>query len=175
MANSSIITDLKQAVIKEILSDEALFYAIDDPDVKDFDNATKLSYKSIFPYHQNPETLTKVQTFLTIQVHIPKTYNRNKRWVLPTLEIWIISHQSHMEVDNIPKIRDNRNDYIGKLLDLKFNGRESLGGYKNDKYNLHLYGELDLTSSTEGAFSKDFLFRRMIFETKDLNKSLCGE
>lgn len=175
MANSSIITDLKQAVIKEIVSDEALFYAIHSPEITDPDYGDELIYKNVFPYHQNPETITKVQTFLTVQVHIPKTYDSHKRWVLPTLEIWIISHQDHMKVDNIPKVSDNRNDYIGKLIDLKFNGKDTIGGYKNDKYNLHLYGELDLVSSVEGAFSAEFLYRRLIFETKDLNKSLCEE
>lgn len=173
IANSTIISDLKKAVIKEIINDEALFYAIDSPSVKDVECADELVYKNIFPYHQNPETLTEVQTFLTIQVHIPGIYSRNEIWIQPTLEIWIISHQSHMKVDNIPKITDNRNDYISKLLDNKFNGRNTLGGSNNDRYNLHLYGELQLTSNVEGAFSKEYIYRRLIFETKDINNSLC--
>lgn len=175
MANSTLITDLKQSVIKEIINDESFFYAINSPDITDIDCADKLVYTHIFPYHQNPETIEKVITFLTIQVHIPKPYDRNKTWVVPRLEIWVFSHHSHMKVNNIPKITDNRNDYISKLLDKKFNGRDTLGGSKNDKYNLHLYGKLDLVSNVEGAFSKDFLYRQLIFEMKDINNSLCDE
>ena len=160
MANSTLITDLKQAVIKEIINDESFFYAINSPDITDIDCADELVYTHIFPYHQNPETIEKVITFLTIQVHIPKPYDRNKTWVVPKLEIWVFSHHSHMKVNNIPKITDNRNDYISKLLDKKFNGRDTLGGSKNDKYNLHLYGKLDLVTNVEGAFSKDFLYRQ---------------
>ena len=80
-----------------------------------------------------------------------------------------------MRVTNIPKVSENRNDYISKLLDVKLNGRNTIGVSKNDKNNLHLYGKLKLTSNIEGTFSKDFLYRRMIFETKDLNDSLCED
>lgn len=173
MANSTIITDLKNAVIKEIINDEALFYAIDSPDITDIENADELVNQNIFTYNQNPETILKAETFLTIQVHIPKSYSKNKTFVFPILEVWILSHQKHMKVDNIPKIIDNRNDYISKLLDKKFNGRSVLGGSSNSKNNLHLCGSLKLISNDEGAFSSEFLYRRMIFETVDVNDSVC--
>lgn len=80
-----------------------------------------------------------------------------------------------MKVDNIPKVSDNRNDYISKILDRKFNGRKTLGNSKKDENNLHLYGKLDLVANVEGAASKNFLYRQMIFETIDLNKSYCVE
>ena len=51
MANSSIITALKKSVIKEIIKDEDLFYAIDSPYVQAPKEADKLVYKNIFPYH----------------------------------------------------------------------------------------------------------------------------
>lgn len=100
---------------------------------------------------------------------------RSKNWVAPNLEFWIFSHHSHMKVDNIPKVSDNRNDYISKLLDKKFNGRDTLGNSKKDENNLHLYGKLDLVANVEGAFNKDFLYRQMIFETVDINRSFCEE
>ena len=174
MANSSIITDLKNAIIKEIINDEALFHAIDSPDIDSVEDADSLVNENIFTYHQNPETILKSETFLTIQVHIPKTYDRSKVLVKPELEIWIISHQKHMKVDNVPKIIDNRNDYISKLLDQKFNGRNVLGGSSKSRNNLHLCGSLKLVSNVEGAFNSDFLYRRMIFETVDVNDSVCG-
>lgn len=174
MANSSIISRMKDKLITEIINDEELFRAIDSPNIKNFENADKLVGTHIFNYHQNPLTLKEVQTFLTIQMHIPKTYGTNNTWVAPRLEIWIISHQDHMEVD-IPKITANRNDYISQLLDLKFNGRREIGVSKNAKNNLNLFGKLDLISNVEGALTSDYLYRQMIFEVKDLNDSLCDE
>ena len=173
MANSSIITKMKRNVISEIINDETFFYAINSPDYTDPNYADDLIGTHIFGYHQNPNTLNKTITFLTIQVHIPKTYDTNKIWVLPQLEIWVISHEKCMVVDNIPKITDNRNDYISKLLDLKFNGRDSIGTSMNSQDNLNLYGKLDLISNVEGAYSTDYLYRQLIFEAKDLNNSLC--
>lgn len=135
----------------------------------------KLTEYNVFSFNKNPETVTEVDTFLTIQVHIPKTYDRNNTWVVPKLEIWIYSNTDHMRVNNIPKITANRNDYISMLIDKKFNGRDILGGSKNDKYNLHLFGKLDLIHNVEGSFSPKFLYRQMIFEMKDLNDSMCEE
>lgn len=173
MANSSIVTALKKSVIKEIIKDEDLFYAIDSPYVQAPKEADKLVYKNIFPYHKHPDAITDTITFLTIQVQIPKTYDRNNIWVTPRLEIWIYSHDRHMVVDNIPKISDNRNDYISKLLDRKFNGQSSFGNNKNSKNDLNIIGKLKLVSNIEGTFSKDFLYRQMVFEMVDLNDSLC--
>lgn len=175
MANSSIISRMKDKLITEIINDEELFWAIDSPNIKSFANADQLVGTHIFNYHQNPLTLKEVQTFLTIQMHIPKTYGTNNTWVSPRLEIWIISHQDHMKVKNIPKITANRNDYISQLLDLKFNGRREIGVSKKAKNNLNLFDKLDLISNIEGALASDYLYRQMIFEVKDLNDSLCDE
>lgn len=175
MANSSIVSSMKDKVMTEIINDETIFHAIDAPSVKDFEDADKLLGTYIFNYHQNPLTLSDVQTFLTIQVHIPKAYGANNTWVTPRLEIWIISHESHMKVKNIPKITANRNDYISQLLDQKFNGRTEIGVSKNSKNNLNMYAKLDLISNVEGAIASDYLYRQMVFEVKDINDSLCEE
>lgn len=178
MANSAIVTALKNAVMDEIMKDENLFYAIDSPQISDFTQSDKLLYTHLFPFHKNPDTITENITFLTFQVHIPKSRDRNNNsltWVTPQLEIWILSHTDHMVVDNIPKIRDNRNDYISKLIDKKFNGKDTFGGNIKDSNNVHIYGRLELLCNVEGTFSKDFLYRQMIFEMKDLNYSLCDE
>lgn len=175
MANSSIVPELKKAIIRELITDENIFYAIDSSAITSLDKADELVYKNIFPYHKNPETITKVDTYITIQVHIPRPYDRNKTWITPRLEIWILSHDNHMKVDNIPKVSDNRNDYIAKLLDEKFNGKDVFGNNKNDKNNLHIFGKLKLELNVEGSFSKDFLYRQMIFEMVDLNDSFCDQ
>lgn len=169
MANSSIIDELKTSVITEIINDETLFHAIDSPTIGSFQDSDQLVNKHLFRFHQNPELIQENITFLTFQVHIQKLNNNN--WVRPTIEIWIFSHNSHMIVANIPKITADRNDYISMLLDKKFNGRDSLGVGTNQ---CHLIGKLDLRSNIEGAFNQEFLYRRMIFETRDINDLYCG-
>ena len=80
-----------------------------------------------------------------------------------------------MEVKNIPKISDTRNDYISRLIDKKFNGRSSFGGSKDPKNDISTYGSLNLVLNDEGSTTQGFLYRHMVFETKDLNKSLCED
>lgn len=172
MANSTIVARLKNKVINEIINDEQLYDAIDPTDVSRQEPDLLLG-THVFNYHQNPNTLKEVETFLTVQVHIGKPYDRNRKWVVSSLEIWIISHQSHMKVDNIPQISVNRNDYIAHLLDQKFNGQRVIGDNPIDENNLHLYGTLELVSNVEGAVAESYLYRQLIFECKDINDSFC--
>lgn len=174
MANSSIITDMKAKVISEIINDETLFYAINSPIVTDIKHADELVNTHVFRYHQNPDTLDKAITFITVQVHTLKQnrYDDTNLWIRPTLELWIVSHETCMNVNNIPKIPHSRNDYIAQLLDNKFNGRTILG-IDTDPNKLHLIGKLDLIENTEGAFAVKYLYRRLVFITRDINDSLC--
>ena len=180
MANSSLISQIKEKAIAEVINDEAIFHAINSPEITDFANAEELINKHIFRYNQNPYTLDKTITYLTFQVHIPDTYSINyfsrqtnyRIWSRILLEIWIVSHERCMLVDNIPKIKADRIDYISQLIDEKFNGRTSLG-LPDDPHPVKLLGALDLMSNTEGPLQAGYLYRRMMFETKDLNDSLC--
>lgn len=158
MANSTSISEFKERIVKAICCDYTLFYAFD---AKDCEDGGDLLGTHIFKYNKNPETITDVDTFLTVMVHT-NARDRNRTYITPTLEIWIYSHYRHMEMDD--KItKDNRNDYISMLLDAKFNGSTEYGGI----------GKLQLVSNTEGTFSSDFLYRRLIFETIDINDSVC--
>ena len=163
MANSSIVKKVKNKVIKELIKDSNIVSAINSDKVSK-DTPEKLINTHIFNYHQNPYTIDTVSTFITIQVHIPDSYIRNRTFVNPQLEIWIISHERHMTVDNIPKITENRNDYLSELIDEKFNGRSDFG-----------FGDMKLVSNIEGAFQTDYLYRKMIFEGTDLNMSMCTD
>ena len=69
-----------------------------------------------------------------------------------------------MVVDNIPKITENRNDYLSELIDAKLNGRSDFG-----------IGELQLVSNVEGSYQPDYVYRKMVFTTKDVNDSLCDK
>lgn len=165
MANSSIIRKTKNKIIKEFIKDSEIVDAINSSKVS---KPEELVNTHIFNYNQNPHTLNEVGTFITIQVHIPHTYYTDYRasdkFVKPTIEIWIVSHEKHMKVDNIPKITSNRNDYLSELIDNKINGKSGFG-----------IGTTKLLSNVEGAFQADYLFRKMIVECQDLNWSLCDE
>ena len=167
MANSSIIRKAKNRIVKEFIKDPEIVAAINSDKIKS-NEPEKLINTHIFNYNQNPHTLNTVGTFITIQVHIPHDYYTDYKAsvtrVRPTIEIWIISHERHMKVDNVPQVTQNRNDYLSELIDNKINGKSGFG-----------IGETILLSNIEGAFQSDYLFRKMIFQCVDLNWSLCNE
>ena len=168
MANSSIIRRTKNKIIKEFIKDTEIINAINSSEIKP-NEPEKLINKHIFDYNQNPHTLNIVGTFITIQVHIPQSYyndynNNSIIHVKPTIEIWIISHEKHMEVNNVPKVTQNRNDYLSELIDNKINGRNGFG-----------IGKINLLSNVEGSFQADYLYRKMVFQCLDLNASMCKD
>lgn len=168
MANSSIIREAKNKIVKEFIKDPDIIAAINSSEIKS-NEPEKLINKHIFDYNQNPHTLNIVGTFITIQVHIPQSFYSDYRGgltvhVKPTIEIWIVSHEKHMVVDNVPKVTQNRNDYLSELIDRKINGKRGFG-----------IGETKLLSNIEGSFQQDYLFRKMIFECLDLNTSMCED
>lgn len=159
MANGTSISEFKERVMDAITHDDTIFYAFD---AKDYENGGDLINTHIFTYNKIPETVTEVSTYMTIMVH-EKSRDINRTFVTPTLEFHIYSHYKHMKMDrHITK--DNRCDYLSMLIDNMFNGSTKYGGI----------GQLKLTLNTEGAYNKDFLYRHMIFETMDINNSVCN-
>lgn len=168
MPNSSIVGEAKNKIIKEFIKDPEIIAAINSSKIKS-NESEKLINTHIFNYNQNPLTLNTVETFITVQVHIPQNYysdyhNNSIIHVQPTIEIWIISHERHMIVDNVPKITQNRNDYLSELIDRKINDKRGFG-----------IGTTKLVSNIEGAFQADYLFRKMIFQCLDFNYSMCKD
>lgn len=158
MANSTSISEFKERVVHAIAEDSTLFYAFD---AKDCENGGDLIGTHIFKYNRNPETITETLTFMTVMVHT-KSRDSIGTFVTPTLELWIYSHKDHMKMD-AQITKDNRNDYMSMLLDEMFNGSTEYGGI----------GKLRLVSNTEGTYSENFLYRRLLFETFDISDSLC--
>ena len=168
MANSSIVRIAKNRIVKEFIKDKEIIEAIDSSEISSSE-PEKLINKHIFDYNQNPHTLNIVGTFITIQVHIPQNYysdyhGNSQIHIKPTIEIWVVSHEKHMIVDNVPKVTQNRNDYLSELIDNKINGKDGFG-----------IGKTKLISNVEGAFQQDYLFRKLIFQCLDLNYSMCED
>ena len=145
MANSSSISTLKNKIIKDLIGNKDIVKAIDIPDIV---LPEQLINTHIFDYNQNPFTINKNITFITVQVHLPEAfhYESNAIFVKPTVEIWIISHYEHMKINNIPKVKSNRNDYLSMLIDNEINGK-SYG-----------YGGLTLSLNIEGSFQIDYSY-----------------
>lgn len=158
MANSTAISEFKKKVIYAITHDDTIFYTFG---ADECENGGDLENTHIFGFNKVPETIEISGMYITIMAHT-KLRDRSGTYVTPTLEIWIYCRHDHMKMDR--KItKDNRCDYMSMLLDEMFNGSSEYGGI----------GELTLVSNTEGVYNKDFLFRRMIFETTDINNSMC--
>lgn len=165
MAYSSVTTDMKQEVVKHLLSCDLFVDALDAQGIKDKDD---LVGTHIFTYPLNPEYLQESKTFITVSVQVPKVYSDNKIWVHPILEFHIVSHVDHMKIDPKQiKTSSNRNDFISQIIDRLFN--------KNDtsKNKFGFFGQLETIRNEEGVFNKDWVYRYISFETLDLNKALC--
>lgn len=158
MANSTSISDFKRRVMNAITHDDAIFYAFD---AKECENGGDLENTHIFTFNKVPDTITEVSTYMTIMVHT-KARDRNGTFITPSLEFYIYTHHKHMKMDRTIT-KDNRCDYLSMLLDDMFNGSAEYGGI----------GQLKLTLNTEGTYNKDFLYRHLIFETVDINNSMC--
>ena len=163
MANSSIVSKAKNIVIKELIKDVDIVTAIDSSNIP-IDKPEQLLYTHIFDYQLNPYKIDDVGTFLNILVNVADYIKDNEVFSKVIIDIEIISHFRHMRIDNIPKVNMNRNDYLSRLIVNKFNNNSSSG-----------LGKLTQKTNIEGRLKDDYLFRRITFETIDLNKSFCDE
>lgn len=158
MANGANISEFKKNVINAITHDDTIFYAFD---AKECENGGDLIDTHIFTYNKIPETITEVATYMTVMVH-NKSKDRNGTFITSTLEIWIYCNTNHMKM-NRKITKDNRCDYISRLLEEMFNGSYNYGGI----------GQLKIILNEEGTYNKNFLFRHLIFTTIDTNNSMC--
>lgn len=158
MANGTSISEIKRRVMDAVTHDDTLFYAFD---AKECENGGDLENTHIFNYNKIPDTVTEVSNYMTFMVKT-KVRDRNKTFVTPTLDIFVYVHYKNMKMDY--KItKDNRCDYISGLLENMFNGSTQYGGV----------GALKCIFNDEGAYNQQFMYRHLIFETIDLNNSMC--
>lgn len=163
MANSRTLETIKNKIIYEVIQDIDIITVINKDKIE---TSEELIDTQIFDFAQNPSAIKDVLTFLTIKVDV-LTYTdstQNYTYTYPSLIIDIITHIDYMKVNDIPNVTSNRNDYLAMLLDEKFNGKYGFGN-----------GKLILISNEEGSLQKDWVYRRMIFQTTDLNNSNCDE
>ena len=163
MANSRAIANLKNNVIKKLILDERIVNAIDAKEIAD---AEELIGTHIFDFAQDTEVINESSTIITVTTNIITytDYSEIFSYVYPNLVIDIYTHSKRMKVDNIPKVENNRNDYISMVIDDMLNGKYGLGGV----------GKLTLIGNVEGSKQKDWLYRKMTFQTTDVNSANCN-
>lgn len=158
MANGTSILEIKERVVDAITHDDTIFYTFD---AKECENGGDLENTHIFDFNKIPETITNVSTYMTILVQT-RAKDKNGTFVIPTLEFNIYVHHEHMEMDKRITKR-NRCDYMAFLLENMFNGTTKYGGF----------GELKCIYSKEGTYNSEFMYRHLVFETIDINSSMC--
>lgn len=158
MANGTSISEIKRRIMDAVTHDDTLFYAFN---AEGCENGGDLENTHIFNYNKIPDTVTEVSNYMTFMVKT-KVRDRNKTFVTPTLDIFVYVHYKNMKMDY--KItKDNRCDYISGLLENMFNGSTQYGGV----------GALKCIFNDEGVYNQEFMYRHLIFETIDLNSSMC--
>lgn len=160
MAICMNLSGLKRAVVDEIRNDPTVTKELGD-------NATSTDPygQFLFDHQKNPSAWDKPATYLTVQLHIPRA-SEDRKWLVPTLELQIISHEQHLtdSSSGSEPVFQNRNDYLADLLTQKFHGRNDLGSFS----------PLLLISDTEGVLENNCLYRKLQFETSCLN-SFCED
>ena len=64
---------------------------------------------------------------------------------------------------NMAGISATRIDYLGELIDKKYNFVSGFG-----------LGNLELISNVAGNLNEKYRYRKLVFQGKDLAKNLCG-
>lgn len=120
---------------------------------------SEIIYKYIFPFGVITPTQSEAHCYITVEVTMPQVSTVNYFFKDVLLVVNVICHNDLMRTTyNIP-----RHDYLSAKICELLNGSAFLG-----------YGEMQLVSNTEGAFSERHSGRTMRFQVKEQSKNnLC--
>jgi hypothetical protein len=159
MANSDFISSAKNKILSDLQNDELFLQVIG---VSDEEMENGLVYNRLFPfYYIYDGTQTEVKTYVCVEVDI-KSVSRNGVYVYPTIIFNIVSHQDDVRL-NMAGVSKTRPDYLGEIIDEKYNGAVGFG-----------YGKLMLISNTAGSLDTKYRYRQLVFRGADINDNLCG-
>ena len=147
VAMNSELYNYKRKVISAILENEEIVEALNseaDP--------SELVYECLYPFGVIPDTQMEAKCFITVEITMPQVSTVNYFFKDVLIVINVICHNDLMRTDyGIP-----RHDYISAKICEMLNFSTDLG-----------YGELQLVSNTEGAFSERHSGRTMRFKTSE--------
>lgn len=156
MSNSSSIRDWKNKIIADLHNDEHFLDALGTTELERED----LTCSRIFPYYYIPDTVTKVTTFILIEIDIRAT-SRHNAYAYPIITFTVLCHQDDMKL-KMKGVSATRADYLSELIDNKYNGADGFG-----------LGRLELKSNIAGSLNEKFRYRQITFQGTDINKNLC--
>lgn len=159
MANSDFISMAKNKILSDLQNDE-LFLQVLGTTEDEMEEG--LVYSRLFPfYYIYDGTQTKVKSYICVEVDTVSS-NRSDLYVYPTIIFTIVSHQDNVRL-NMAGVSKTRPDYLGEIIDEKYNGYTGLG-----------YGKLKLISNKAGSLDTKYRYRQLVFRGVDMNDGLCG-
>jgi len=148
--------DYKRKVIDKLLSNQEI---VEGLNVQEELDPGELVYKYIFPFGVIAPTQTETKCYITVEITMPQVSTVNRFFKDILLVINVICHNDLMRTDySIP-----RHDYLSAKICELLNGSTAFG-----------YGEVQLVSNTEGAYSERHSGRTMRFQVKEqAQTNLC--
>lgn len=149
--------DYKRKVIEKMLESSEIVEGLNlDEDT----DPSEITYKHIFPFGVIAPTQSDAKCMITVEITMPQVSTVNRFFKDVLLVINVICHNDLMRTDyGIP-----RHDYLSAKICELLNGSAFVG-----------YGEMQLVSNTEGAFTERHSGRTMRFQVKEQQKNnLCG-
>lgn len=122
--NLGVISDLKQALLQDILTDEkAVKLIANTPNITL--PALDLRYKQVVPWKKVPNTVEEATSYVTFEVRIPQVITKATR--IYRLDIYVMTNENTMKIDNaegtrlgIPD-RGSRIDILADRIDYLVN------------------------------------------------------
>lgn len=137
--------------MEDLLTDESIVKLLDSE--IPMQDANKLAYTQVFPFEYMPETVQEGKTFICFDVDIQESLN--KTYLLPTLYVWVFTHNSKLRLPEGGVRTDKLCSNICKAI----NGSRNYG-----------LGELNLFSVKRFAPTMDYQGKVMVFHAKDFNR-----
>ncbi len=163
MAKSKCIRQFKNKIMSELSQDSEIVNALGlNPD----EDSDDLVWHRLFPHMFVPQTESEVRSYILVEIDIPERRTRygssqSDIWVHPTIVFYVLTHQEDMHMNMVGE-SGTRMDYLAELIEEKYEGRKDFG-----------VGTLQLKSDTAGSVNTTYRFRQLVFETVDLDDSLC--
>lgn len=128
--NLNVISDMKQTILKALLSDESIVKLIRNTSTVTLPDMP-LRYTQVVPWKAVPDTQGEAKTFVTFEVDVIGVTNCAVKDF--SLNIYVITHESLMKFDNavgtaldLPD-RGVRTDILADKIDYLLNGSTDFG------------------------------------------------
>ena len=163
MAKSKIIRQYKNKIMSELSQDDDIIKGLG---LNDDESEDDLIWVRLMPHHYVPNTQESVKTYITVEIDIPQRRSRYGEsssgiWTHPYVIFRVVTHQEDMRL-NIVGESGTRMDYLAELIEDKYEVSQDFG-----------VGTLTLVSDVAGDINNTYRVRELVFETVDLDDSLC--